>query len=587
MTIIDSITQDKLLQRLPRLHWMIDAQGEIIPSLLKQWGINNIQGNTSDTAFNDIRDVVVLALNKKIELDNIQPAFEWLYKKSINAYKHNKSQQDFWYELKEKKPREFQHLLLNLPLTNNVWETAFIFKYAPDPKQAWEAIKSWKDFYKGGNPLAWSRKSSASSNVTATATVEVEDSALKTMHSVMGSQAFLLWQYGSFLEVLSRNQYNGGHPPSGSKYGMANALKTLEPAIRLGIAPDAQKLTLDIVKRYKGKDLVNDFFIGLDYCMTQYEASNQSKELEYSSAILKTIIPFAIQENFPWSHPQLDVKITQALRAKRLDPSIAHDWFKTRLESDKKINIKQLGAYWPEELRTFITSNVLLKNKKDANSEAEAILTTLTQWDFEPIATKTFLNTLSEEQWVSLTNLLNHKEHIASNLKIIQAHHPYTDEYKNSIRIRVSLITACMELIEHTKSQARSVILDAILESAHEVDHYSLPQPLYFFAKILPQYKTTWQSMAIDFVARIEPEENVRSYTNGAIIHKAATKNVLNAVTSLMMGRDIDVEGLLNVRTLLDASMDYDTLILSQLDKGTDFCLPENFDISSSFSFDE
>ena len=73
------------------------------------------------------------------------------------------------------------------------------------------------------------------------------------------------------------------------------------------------------------------------------------------------------------------------------------------------------------------------------------------------------------------------------------------------------------------------------------------------------------------------PHEVNQPKIDTAKLRRDAAKKVINALTSLMLGKSVDAHALLAVRDTLDPNMDYESLIQSQLNTNETFELPSSF----------
>ena len=579
--------QSHLFSRQPNLHWLLSAQGELLEPLLHQWGQQLLSKHHYTGPFADVKDVFLWAIEKNASAPALQPAFDWLHKIIVIGTSHPKDADSFLHTLKSTHPELLQMLMENTTWHNSVWDTSFALKYAPDPKQLWDSKRSWHDFYNATgttSPLTWSRKETNHANACPWA--KPDEAVMQSMHDVMGAQSLLRWQYGAYLSVLSQNTYTPDGLPSGRKYGLAGALVLLEPAIKIGLAPDPQVLAQDTVRRYKGQGLVDDMLKGLDYCMEKYETSGFIQGMDYCSKMLNTIMPFAISEGMANGNNALgmDKKITQAVHNGRMAEKLALSWFEARCQQGraKEVDFKTFAPLWPETLRQKLVVLEATQLRKPNTSNASSVISLFEKWSFEPSCTKVILDTLTPEQWSDVQKELDNNERTSAVVSLLKTPHPWIETYKSSTRARTAVVAACMVDINEPDyvMNPKYRELCGLFGTSHQtpIGQLSLPQPLGYFANCFPQYRETWQRLACDMAnqrpmgkkrAMSDPERNTE---------KNVANKVVNALASLMLGKSVDAASLLQLRESLDPNMSYETLVQSQLNATEVFELPATFD---------
>lgn len=585
--------QDSLFQRQPDLHWLLDEQGNLIEPLLHQWALQLRKRHHYTRPLADCTDVLLWAIEKNATAPALQATFNWLHKTLQLVRGATQNEDRFLHDLKKTHPDLLQTLMQNVPWVNSVWDTSFALKYAPDPDKLWNNQPEWTVFYAASNALTWTKREGTHANSSAWAIPN--DTVVKAMHSVMGEKPFLLWQYGVYFSTLSQNSHNSSGAPGGRKYGFAAALTLLEPAIELGLAPNAISLAQDTVRRYKGQDLVQDMLKGLEYCMEVYEDKGFDKGLDYCASMLNTLVPFALKEGLATGNQALglDKKITNAVQAGRMDESLAQSWFEERLRSGrgKLVDFKTFSPQWPPTLRaTLVNLETTIQRQLNPKwSAGGAMLAMCDLWSFEPTATKTLLDNASPAQWKDFQHILDKNDKTGSVVSLLQTPHPWIDEYKSSPRARVAVVAACMVFINDQGyvQNLRYRNLAGLFETGHEtpIGKLSLPQPLGYFADCFPQYRTTWQRLACEMAAQNPMGASTKPDKDADNLSVAA-RRVVDALASLMLGKPVDAQSLLRVRESLDPNMDYETLVQSQFNSAEVFELPATFD-ENMFSSDE
>lgn len=579
--------QERLFSRQPELHWLLDTHGQLLEPLLHQWGQQLLVKHHYTSPFSDVKDVFLWAIEKNASAPALQSTFDWLHKTMVIVHSYPKDTDNFLHSLKSTHPELLQHLMETITWRNSVWDTSFALKYAPDPEKLWEVKRSWHDFYNATSstsPLTWSRKETNHANACPWA--KPDEAVMQRLHDVMGAQAFLRWQYGAYLAVLSQNNSTQDGVPSGRKYGLASALVLLEPSIKLELAPDPQVLAQDTVRRYKGQGLVEDMLKGLDYCMEKYEGNDFVQGLDYCSKMLNTIVPFAISEGMANGNNALgmDKKITQAVNNGRMAERLALSWFEARCQKGRTrpVAFKTFAPLWPETLREKLVVLESKQLRKPNTSDANAIVSLLETWWFEPTCTSAILNTLTPEQWSDIQQVLDSNERTSAVVSLLKTSHPWIENYKSSTRARIAVVAACMVFINEPQyvMNPKYRELGGLFGTSNNtpIGELSLPQPLSYFANCFPQYRETWQRLACDMAdqrpmggKRSMADPNRDTETNAA--HK-----VVNALASLMLGKSVDAASLLQIRESLDPNMSYETLVQSQLNATEVFELPATFD---------
>ena len=579
--------QDRLFSRQPNLHWLLDDADQLLEPLLHQWGQQLHSNHPYTSPFFDVKDVLLWAIEKNASHSALQPTFDWLHKIIVIGHKHSKDSDSFLHTLRSTHPDLLQTLMENVKWHNSVWDTSFALKYAPDPKKLWDHKLSWHTFYHTNgttNPLTWSRKESNHANSCPWA--KPNERVMQYLHDVMGPKACLLWQYGAYLDVLSQNHSSQDGLPSGRKYGLAAAIVLLEPAIKLGIAPEPKALAQDTVRRYKGQGLVDDMLQGLDYCMEKYETNSFVQGIEYCSQMLNTIMPFAISEGLAsgTSALRMDKKITQAVHNGRMAEELALSWFETRCQKGraKEVDFKTFAPLWPETLRQKLVVLEATQLRKPNASNASAVISLFEKWLFEPSCTKVVLDTLTLEQWSEVQKELDKNERTSAVVSLLKTPHPWIETYKSSTRARTAVVAACMVYINEPDyvMNPKYRELGGLFGTSNQtpIGQLSLPQPLGYFANCFPQYRETWQRLACDMAnQRPMGEKRTMSDPERDTEKKVANK-VVNALASLMLGKSVDAASLLQMRESLDPNMSYETLVQSQLNATEVFELPATFD---------
>lgn len=582
--------QDSLFSRQPDLHWLLDANGNLIEPLLHQWGQQLQRTHHYTKPFVDTKDVLLWAIEKNASAPALQSTFDWLHKIFVGTQGHAKGSDAFLHTLKEEHPALLQTLLQNVAWKSSVWDTSFAFKYAPDPKALWTSRPDWQQFYTGSNPLAWTKKESTHPNATAWA--YPDQACMQRMHDTMGRQAFLLWQYGAYMALLTQNTYSSTGAPSGRKYGLAAALTLLEPAITLGLAPDAEDLAQDTVRRYKGKDLVEDMLKGIDYCMEQYEENGLAQGVEYCTKMLSTLIPHAIKEGLTAGANALgmDKKITHSVHTGRITEALAQTWFEARLRTgrSKHVDFKAFSPKWPEGLRKQLVELESEMQREPKKAHATTMRALFELWSYEPTASKALLDSMTPAQWGRVQETLDSDSNTNAVVSLLQTPHPWVETYKSSPRARIAVVAACMIFINEPKyvldPRYRGLAGLFSTNSETPVGMLSMPQPLAYFATCFPQYRQTWQRLACE-MAEQNPMGTKANVHRSEEDNMAAAKKVVNALASLMLGKSVDAESLLSVRNMLDPNMTYEALVQSQFNAAEVFELPATFN-ESMFSGD-
>lgn len=591
-----SSLQDNLFSRLPDLQWLLDSNGDLIEPLLHQWGLQALR--TQQYAlhykkhFTDVKDVLFWAVEKKASASSLQTTFDWLHRAMVTLPVVQNESAQLLKTLKKDQPELLQLFLQNLSLHNSVWNTSFAMQYAPDQQKVWDTNPDWKSFYSGANALAWTKKESNQYNACRLAWPD--EAVTKTMHRIMGAHSFELWQYGAYMSLLIENSNVPNGAPSGNKYGFANALLMIEPAVSLGLAPNAKKLALDTVRRYKGKGLVEDMLRGLDYCMEKYETEGRQVNLDYCATMLNTVIPFAITEGFASlpGAPGMDQKITEALSGGRIETTVASAWFEARLNTPRRtaVDIKKLAPFWPENLREKLVLREATHQHSSQKSYGENTLALFQHWAFDPTLTKVMLNNMAPVQWTAFQAELDSNDRTSAVVSLLKTPHPLVEEYKSSPRARVSVVAACMVVLNEKayssvpKYQGLAILFGN--DNNTSVGKLSLPQPLFYFANCFPQYRETWQRLACEMANQNPMNGKTQAFIRNSNPDRVGATRVVNALASLMLGKSVDAESMLQVREALDASMSYEELVQSQFNSTDVFRLPDAFDESIFESHD-
>lgn len=582
--------QVDLLNRQPELNWLLDANNNINALLFDQWGLKLLQHYQTNKPLNDVKDAFLWALEQKVEITALQNTFDWLHKTFVIANNKSKEASLFFSDLKQKYPEQLQHLLSNASLDNSVWNTAFLMQYAPDPKKMWDSNPKNATYYNQTAPLAWCKKETTHDNCSACAYPTEE--TVKTMHNIMGPKAFAQWQYGAFMHLLSMNMHSPIGPPSGKKYGAALALEVMAPAIRLGLAPDPKEFALDTVKRYKGRGLVEDLMRGIDYAMDQYEESRCQEGLDYCSTVLNNIIPFAIQDGLARdiNSMGIDTRMTQGLHAGRLDPTIAEKWFEDRLthgRAKRVLSLREVSPPWPLAMKQRLFALDASLRADTNKTEAQNTVVFLQSVGFDPAIVPVLLDTLSDTQWSDIQHELDNNDATSNVVALLRTQHPRVDAYKNSPRARTAITAACMFYVSdfsnyHAAGAEKYRSLSGLLFSGNqqEVGKASLPQPLAYFASCFPQYRETWQSLAQDMAVSSIAQRKKLGNDRIPAHTPSDARQVINAVASLMLGKTVDAQNLLEVRNMLDSTMSYEALVQTQMNVLEEFQLPETFNAS-------
>lgn len=574
--------QMSLFLRQPHLQWILDDNNNIIEPLLHQLSLNALSQQMHPKNGIDVKDIFLWAIEKNVSRSGLQTTFNWWYQTAIQLRGDQIESDLLLNNLKTNHPDLLQPLLENLNLTNNVWETSFAIKYAPDPQQVWDAHKSWPAFYKSNNALAWVKKEISHQG---SCNLAIPDKVItKTMHGIMGHKPFELWQYGAYMSVLSQNKHTPQGAPSGTRYGFALALLTIESAIDLGCSPAASTLALDTARRYKGKELIQDMLTGLDYCMEKYETEGKNVNLNYCTAILNTIIPLAIKEGLAngQNASMMDQKITKSISDGRIDASIAYAWFETRINMARKIPvfIQRHAPLWPLALRAKLILLEKTHLHQPQKSEAQNTLNLIEHWHFESTSTCILLDNMTTTQWNALQDELDSNAHTCTVVALLKVPHPKIDAYKSSSRARIAVVAACLVFIDAAdfKTEPESKILaNAFKDHTKSIDSLSLPQPLFYFANCFPQYRATWQRLACE-MTNVHPENE--SATSISARTKKNAKKIVNALASLMLGKLVDVQNMLLMRESLGSSITYEELVQLQFNPVDEFALPDTFDES-------
>lgn len=577
--------QEALFKRMPEMHWLLDPEDRLIEPLFRQWGVQALQSNVNAQTFSSMRMAFSWAAEKNVQAQTLQSTFNWLHNAlALNYPSLPKDADGFLYDLKANNPALLQTLLRELPVYDSVWDTAFVLKYAPNPQQAWDDSVHWHDYYKGTSPLNWSKKESNQPNCCIWANPDID--ATREMHKAMGKEAFALWQYGVYMARLSQNQQTV-LTPSGATYNLAAGLLQLEPSMHLGIAPAPETLTLDTVRRYKGQGLVEDMFSGLAHSMQRYEEQRFQTGIDYCAAMFNALVPFAIKEGLATRNTalNLDKQITVAMQKGRLAADVGKSWFQERIANgrDKSpVAFSSLLPRWPKALRgPLLHQEMRIRREKNPTQSLAALqLQCLDTWSFEPAVVQTVLEQATAQEWNDLQKELDSNDATTAVLSMLQTDHPWIQTYKSTPRARIAVVAACMvfsneETYVHTTKYRK---LGGLLASSAQtpLGQFSLPQPLYYFASIFPQYRETWQRLACEMVDNMPHEVN-RPKIDTAKLQRDAAKKVINALTSLMLGKSVDAHALLAVRDTLDPNMDYESLIQSQLNTNETFELPSSF----------
>ncbi len=580
-----NLTQEALFERMPEMQWLLDSSGRIVEPLFRQWGVQALQSNVNAQTFSCVSMAFSWAVEKDVQAGALQSTFNWLHHAlSLNYPSLPKDADSYLQNLKTNNPVLLQTLLTKLPLYDSVWDTAFVLKYAPDPQKAWDARAHWHSYYKGATPLNWSKKESTQPNCSVWANPDI--TATRDMHRVMGKEAFALWQYGVYMARLSQNQQTA-QAPSGSTYNLAAGLLQLEPSMHLGIAPAPETLALDTVRRYKGKGLVEDMFSGLAHTMQRYEEQNFQPGIDYCAAMFNTLVPFAIKEGLAKRDTalNLDKQISFAMQKGRLALDVGKGWFEERITTGREksaVAFPTLLPRWPAELRgPLLKLEMKTRREKDAASSLACFqLKALEAWSFQPSVVQTLLDNSTPQEWDDLQKELDSNNATTAVLSLLQTEHPWVHTYKSTPRARIAVVAACMvfsneENYVHTTKYRR---LGGLLSSSAQtpLGQFSLPQPLYYFASIFPQYRETWQRLACEMVAQMPQSPNQKK-ADADKTQRDAAKKVIRALASLMLGKDMDPDALLAVRDALDPNMDYESLVQSQLNTNETFELPSSF----------
>lgn len=587
-----SALQISLLARQPELDWLLDPNGDINGPLFDQWGLKLLQHAQNNKGLSDVKDAVLWGLEKNVDPKHLQNGFNWLHKYFVTSHTKNKEATSFFSEVKQKYPDALQQLLSNTRTSNSVWNTALLMKYAPDPKKMWESNPNNTAYYTGTTPLSWSKKETQHDNCSPCA-YPTEDT-IKTMHDVMGPKAFALWQYGAFMHLLSLNIYSSEGPPSGKKYGAPLAFDVLEPAIRLGLAPDPQTLALDTVRRYKGKGLVEDLLIGLNHAMDKYEAEDNQDGLKYCSTMLNNIIPFAIRDGLSYdiNASGVDTRLTHGLAHNRLDQAVAESWFEDRLRhghTKRPLNIQECAGVWPRDMQERLFALQIALHHDPSKTVAGNTIAFLQRIGFNPALVPVVLDSLSDDTWHAVQKELDSNDETSSVVSLLRTKHPRIDAYKNSPRARTAITVACMYYVNqppNTPCEPKYRQLAGLLYSSAQngVGALSLPQPLAYFASCFPQYRETWRALAQD-MANTAIAKNAAEPARVPGHSPEDAHQVINAVASLMLGKSVDAQSLLQVRNMLDSAMSYEELVQTQMQELETFKLPETFD-AAMFSAD-
>lgn len=581
-----SPTQEALFDRMPEMQWLLDNNGSIVEPLFVQWGVQALQSNVNAQTFSSVRLAFSWAVEKNVQAKTLQSTFNWLHRALSSNYPSlPKDADSFLHDLKTNNPALLQALLTKLPLYDSIWDTAFVLKYAPDPQKAWDARTHWHTYYKGTSPLSWSKKETVQPNYSVWANPDVD--ATREMSRVMGKTAFALWQYGAYMARLSHNQQTP-QAPAGSTYNLAAGLLQLEPSMHLGIAPAPETLALDTVRRYKGKGLVEDMFSGLAHSMQRYEEQRFQTGIDYCTAMFNTLVPFAIKEGLAAHNTalNLDKQITIAMQKGRLSPEVGLRWFQERIAQGREksaVAFPVLLPHWPQELRGPLLQQEMnaRREKNPAPSLAALQLKALETWSFQSSVAQTLLNNATPKEWDDLQKELDSNNATTAVLSLLQVDHPWIHAYRSTPRARIAVVAACM-VFSNDENYARTEKyrrLGGLLSTSAQtpLGQFSLPQPLYCFASIFPQYRETWQRLACEMVAQMPHDVNQKK-GNADKLHRDAAKKVIHALASLMLGKNVDPQALLAVRDALDPNMDYESLVQSQLNTSETFELPASFD---------
>jgi hypothetical protein len=281
----------------------------------------------------------------------------------------------------------------------------------------------------------------------------------------------------------------------------------------------------------------------------------------------------------------MDTQITVAVNTARMSESLAVSWFEERLRQgrSKVVDFRTLSPLWPERLREkLVLLEAEVRHPKSATSP-QHVLDLIQHWSFEPTTTKVLLDSFTPEQWSMFQDVLDSNTKTSAVVALLRVPHPLVEAYKSSNRARIAVVASCMVFINepdytiNPKYQGLGGLFSN--DSRMPVGQLSLPQPLIYFANCFPQYRETWQRLACE-MANQNPMGMKKRFPGliNSEVKTTTAQKVVNALTSLMLGKVVDAEALLRVRNSLDPNMDYETLVQSQLNNTEVFELPATFD---------
>lgn len=567
------------LDQYPDFNWLLDENDRIIAPLFRQWGVQHAQSCNDGRALPSIVDVVNWGLDNNLPLKDIQPAFDWICK-SLSTYSTTLSDNadQCLKDWKRNNPDALQELLLNTPIKNNVWNTSFLLKYAPDPKDFWAQTKQWHDFYKGSVQI-WLRKESQPNPYSDWQFPSLEE--VESLKSSMGDKAFLLWQYGAFFEMFN-NKFSRSEYKSGSTYNMHHGLHILENCIQKELAPDPQELLANIFGRFKGKDLLIDVSNGL----TQYMRlqKDNARALNYSANVLKEILPLAIKNYFHEMQEasKIDALVLLSLEQQYIDTDLAVSWFAARIKGTIKdpIDFKNIGTH--HGMSPTLFDGIACHTKSNVPWTGTQEIEAWTSINFEPTLMAMRIKNLSENQWRICLDALDGSHATLTNIKLLLLAHPKIEQYKKSVRARASIATCIVVYSSNdmrTSGQYRN--LHQFISSnplaggngsknTFKPNVHSLPPPFNLCAAIFPEQKKVWQQLALTMNLNIHSSDiDNQNYRGYAQLYPEALKPILNSIGEVILGHPIDLEKMLlnivEVKKLVDANVEVEDLIMDRV----------------------
>ena len=453
----------------------------------------------------------------------------------------------------------------------SVWGIGKDLLLVPDPKTLWKKHPEMHTYLTDSKPLAWARKNSNHSFFTADVFKEPAD--MTVIANTLGVEAFKRWFYGCWFAGLNENYYTD--PGHGRKYNIGGRFRDLAlPSILGQCQVDASELIQDTLKRYKGKDLTTDLLSGLDYILAEYD---QHDVVKYCTTFFESVIPYAVQDSLHLTSNamSLDVNVGKLLASGKMTVDLAWQWIEPRLKAGAveryALEPSKYATEWPVELMR--RAIVFMKQKQLADSKlpvGETLLGLCQKLHFSSKCIPHVLDNLDPQEWLELTSTLESENCTKQVLSLLLSNHLLLDKYRSEPRARIAVIVACLAIADNQKVMHDWIPVSNSFECA------TLPQPLYFFHKLFPQYDTAWHQLSSQMVSDAVGQVTRQSTKENFPLN---IENVIDAIASIMMGKPVHASTLLAVRNAMGSEMSYEQLVRAHLDVNQVFTMPDQLDL--------